>query len=155
MVKSWVDHQAELERTAKSQLFFIGGAPRSGTTWLTHLLDSHPDIRCGGEALFNKYLAEPMQKLIAEWARAVDGKNNNLFRETGGFPLPGPEDEELLISTAILQSLARLAGDRSWKAVGEKTPENVFFFPRLKRMFPNAKLIAIARDPRDVLTSGW
>jgi hypothetical protein len=154
-LKSWVDHQAELERIAKSQLFFIGGAPRSGTTWLTHLLNSHPDVCCGGEALFNKHLAEPMQKLVVDWRHAVEAKNTNLFRETGGFPLPEAEDDELLIGTAILRSLARLAGGRSWKAVGEKTPENVFFFPRLKRMFPTAKLVAIARDPRDVLTSGW
>ena len=37
----------------------------------------------------------------------------------------------------------------------KKTPENVFFFPRLKQLFPNAKCITIARDPRDVLTSAW
>src|SRR5260370_41999219 len=111
MGKSGVDHQPELERPVKSQWFFMGGAPRSGTTWLTHLLDSHPDIRCGGEALFNKYLAEPMQKLIAEWARAVDGKNNNLFRETGGVPPPRPQQQEMLVCTPPLhapRSLPRL-----------------------------------------------
>ncbi|CAG2181132.1 unnamed protein product, partial [Oppiella nova] len=30
-------------------LIFIGGMPRSGTTLLRVLLDSHPDIRCGKE----------------------------------------------------------------------------------------------------------
>jgi hypothetical protein len=154
-LKSWFDLQADLERVSKSQLFFVGGAPRSGTTWLTHLLNSHPEICCGGEALFNKHVAEPMHKLIGDWRGAVESKNKNLFRETGGFPLPGNEDEDLLIGTAILHSLARLAGGRSFKAVGEKTPENVFTFPRLKRIFPTAKVVAIARDPRDVLTSGW
>jgi len=39
--------------------------------------------------------------------------------------------------------------------VGEKTPENVFFFPRLKRMFSAAKFVGIARDPRDLLSSAW
>jgi hypothetical protein len=39
--------------------------------------------------------------------------------------------------------------------VGEKTPENVFYFPNLKRIFPNAKFIGVARDPRDVLVSAW
>jgi len=39
--------------------------------------------------------------------------------------------------------------------VGEKTPENVFLFARLKRLFPGAKFIGIARDPRDVLSSAW
>ena len=41
------------------------------------------------------------------------------------------------------------------RAVGEKTPENVFFFPRLLHLFPQAKFIGIARDPRDVLASAW
>jgi len=38
---------------------------------------------------------------------------------------------------------------------GGLTPENAFFFPRLKQLFPAAKCIAIARDPRDVLASAW
>jgi hypothetical protein len=44
---------------------------------------------------------------------------------------------------------------KACRAIGEKTPENVFFFPRLKQLFPRARLIAMARDPRDVLTSAW
>jgi hypothetical protein len=31
----------------------------------------------------------------------------------------------------------------------------VFFFERLHRLFPEARFIAIARDPRDVLASAW
>jgi len=45
---SWAEHQARLLSFASCQLFFVGGAPRSGTTWLQYLLDSHPDVRCGG-----------------------------------------------------------------------------------------------------------
>lgn len=30
-------------------LIFIGGHPRSGTTLLRAMLDSHPDVRCGEE----------------------------------------------------------------------------------------------------------
>jgi len=154
-LRSWIDHQAELAQLAKSQLFFIGGAPRSGTTWLTHLLNSHPDVRCGGEGLLHKHLAEPMQHLISERRKAIEAKNTSLFKETGGFPLPTEEDQEVLMATGIMLALAQLSDGKSWRAIGEKTPENVFFFPRLKRMFPDAKFIGIARDPRDVLTSGW
>jgi hypothetical protein len=39
--------------------------------------------------------------------------------------------------------------------VGEQTPENVFYFPNLKRLFPAAKFVGIARDPRDTLVSAW
>jgi hypothetical protein len=38
---------------------------------------------------------------------------------------------------------------------GVSAPENVFFFARLKRLFPGARFIGIARDPRDLLSSAW
>jgi hypothetical protein len=154
-VPNWAERQQELQRIAGRQLFFVGGAPRSGTTWLQLLLDSHPDIRCGGEALFQDQLARPLQKLMQDRRRALDAKNTSVFQHTGGFPLPEPGDAEMLLGTGILLALARLAGDGAWQAIGEKTPENVFLFPQLKRLFPGAKLVVIARDPRDVLTSAW
>jgi protein-tyrosine sulfotransferase len=48
---------------------FIGGMPRSGTTLLRVMLDSHPDIRCGGETrviprllnLRNSWLKAPFE----------------------------------------------------------------------------------------------
>jgi hypothetical protein len=61
----------------------------------------------------------------------------------------------MLLGTAIMLALERQCAGKAFRAIGEKTPENVFQFPRLKRLFPHAKLIALARDPRDVLTSAW
>jgi hypothetical protein len=61
----------------------------------------------------------------------------------------------MLLGTAILLALDRQRTGKACLAVGEKTPENVFMFPRLKRAFPKAKFIGLARDPRDVLTSAW
>lgn len=144
-----------LQRLARQQLFFVGGAPRSGTTWLQHVLDAHPDIRCGGEGLFMKHLAEPLHRTMAGRQRALIDKNETIFRYSGGFPLCGPADTELLIVTAILLALEQLCGGTTFRAIGEKTPENVFFFPHLKRLLPTAKFIGIARDPRDTLSSAW
>jgi Sulfotransferase family len=56
----WVARQQELLRLAGCQLFFVGGAPRSGPTWLQLLLDSHPVVCCRGEGLFQKHLADPL-----------------------------------------------------------------------------------------------
>jgi Sulfotransferase family len=50
--------QQEILRLAECQLFFVGGAPRSGTTWLELLLASHPEVYGRGEGLFLKHLAE-------------------------------------------------------------------------------------------------
>jgi hypothetical protein len=154
-VQDWLACQEEIARLARGRLFFVGGAPRSGTTWLQQILDSHPEVSCRGEGLFMQALAQPLAAMMAERRRALEAKNGTVMRHTGGYPLPEPEDVEHLIGTAVLLSLRRQVAGGAFQAVGEKTPENVFFYPRLKALFPGAKLVAIARDPRDVLTSAW
>ena len=154
-MQSWAERQRELARIAACQLFFVGGAPRSGTTWLQHLLDAHPEVCCRGEGLFMKHLAEPLDTMMEERRNAVAAKNERVFRHSGGYPVPEVEDGEHLLATAILLALSRQCEGKTYRAVGEKTPENVFFFPRLKALFPNAKFIGVARDPRDVLASAW
>jgi hypothetical protein len=154
-LRNWAEWHEEIARLAQRQLFFIGGAPRSGTTWLQQMLNGHPDVSCRGEGLFWKQLAIPLEHLMAQRSDALKAKNTGLFRHTGGYPLPHPDDVEFLLGTAILLALRLHSTGKPCLAVGEKTPENVFFFPRLKRLFPGAKFIGIARDPRDVLTSAW
>jgi hypothetical protein len=154
-LRSWLEHQELVAEIARKQLFFVGGAPRSGTTWVQQILNLHPDISCGGEGLFQKHLAEPLEAMMAVRSEALAAKNTALFGHTGGFPLPVAEDVEFLLGTAILVALRQQSAGKTCRAIGEKTPENVFFYPRLKQLFPKAKCIAIARDPRDVLTSAW
>ena len=154
-MQSWLPRQSGLAAMAERQLFLVGGAPRSGTTWVQQILDSHPDVSCRGEGLFAHHLAAPLEAMMAERGRVLEDKNTGLFRHTGGYPLPVAEDTEHLAGTAILLAMQRQAGGKPCRAVGEKTPENVFYFERFRRLFPTAKFIGIARDPRDVLTSAW
>jgi len=154
-LKSWAERQTEIARLSETQLFFVGGAPRSGTTWLQQICDSHPDMCCQGEGLFLNHLAVPLQKMMVERAKVIDGKNKQIFKHTGGYPIPLADDVEFLAATAILLALHQQTGGKTYKAVGEKTPENVFHFGKLIALFPKAKFVGIARDPRDVLTSAW
>ena len=153
--QSWAEQQERLLRLARCQLFFVGGAPRSGTTWLQYLLDSHPEVSCRGEGLFMKHLAEPLEAMMAARRQVLAAKNNVVFRHGGGYALPPGEDVDVLLGTAVMLALERQCAGKACRAVGEKTPENVFLFTRLKRLFPGAKFIGIARDPRDVLSSAW
>jgi hypothetical protein len=86
---------------------------------------------------------------------AIAAKNTTILREVGGYELPTEPDTNILLGTAILLALQRQSAGKNCSAVGEKTPENVFFFPRVKLVFPSAKFVGIARDPRDVLASAW
>lgn len=152
---SWAGEFADLARFAPTQLFFVGGAPRSGTTWLQEMLAAHPDVSCKGEGLFLNHLAVPLEKAMTERARVIDQKNREIFAHTGGYPLPTAEDVEFLSGTGIMLALMRQTQGKPYRAVGEKTPENVFYFERLHKLFPQARFIAITRDPRDVLASAW
>jgi hypothetical protein len=154
-LQTWIEQQEEIAALARKQLFFIGGAPRSGTTWVQQILDLHPEVSCRGEGLFQKQLAEPLEAMMKARTEVLTAKNEGLFGHTGGFPLPAHDGVEFLLGSAILLALRQTSGNKMCRAIGEKTPENVFFFPRLKQIFPKAKCIAIARDPRDVLTSAW
>jgi hypothetical protein len=153
--QGWFESAAGLQQIAAKTLFFVGGAPRSGTTWLQQMLDCHPDVSCKGEGLFWRNLALPLEALIRERRLALEAKNTVLFKHTGGYPLPDGDHVETLLGTAILLALQQQCAETPCRAVGEKTPENVFLFPRLKRLFPRAKLLVIARDPRDALASAW
>jgi len=154
-LQSWTQRQAEVAAIAQRQLFFVGGAPRSGTTWLQHILDAHPDICCRGEGHFLTFLATPLGAAMQRRREQLQGKNTRLFRNFGGYKLPDPEDVEFLVGSAILTALAQQCDGHPYPIVGEKTPENVFYFPNLKRLFPGAKFVGIARDPRDTLVSAW
>lgn len=153
--EDWAEAAEALRQIDARQIFFVGGAPRSGTTWLQQMLDAHPDASCRGEALFAKLLYPLVDGLLGRWKKDLADKNRAVFSHLAGYPLPDEEERRFLAQSLILLALRRQAEGRDCRAYGEKTPENVFFFPELAALFPRAKLIAIARDPRDVITSAW
>jgi hypothetical protein len=130
---SWLDQNAAIAPLAQLQLFFVGGAPRSGTTWLQQMVDCHPHISCRGEGLFWKHLAVPLDAMMAERRQALDEKNTKLFRHTGGYPPPPPDHADAMIGTAILLALHEQAEGKPCLAMGEKTPRMYFSFPGSNR----------------------
>lgn len=155
MAGSWIERQSRLLQLAECQVFFVGGAPRSGTTWLQQLLDAHPEVSCRGEGLIPQRVAKPLDAMTGSWREAIAEKNAGLFGHSTGYPEPTGAEADHLLGTAVLLALDRQRGEQHPRAVGEKTPENVFLFPRLQGLFPHAKFVGIARDPRDLLTSAW
>jgi hypothetical protein len=87
-------------------------------------------VSCRGEGLFQKHLAGPVDAIYRAYSAAVSQKNDTLFRDLGSYPLPEPADADLLVGAAVLAAMRR-HGVTADHLAGEKTPENIFLFPRL------------------------
>ncbi len=119
---------------------FIGGAGRSGTTLLRVVLDSHSRIACGPELKVIPSVASLWADFHALGAVLADSRvqGDDIDRVFG----------RLIVD--LLEPLRRGAGK---PRVAEKSPNNVFFFPHLHRMFPDASFLHMLRDGRDVVAS--
>jgi sulfotransferase family protein len=149
--------------------FFIVGPPRSGTTMVRLLLNSHPDVAVPAETwFFPKVLlrgrefgdfSTPQQ--VESFARAVTEATSETLRPVSQvFGVSAEELAEAVSAAgvrcyadgfwAFLDLLARREGKRLW---GEKTPYYSAWLGKLGEAFPNARFLAIVRDPRDVVAS--
>ena len=151
-------HQAAIAWLLERQLFFIGGVEKSGTSWLQLLLDTHPQVSCGGESHFVGSLYRRLKSALEEHHKFLHQKNINPAR----YELRGKQDnffEEVdlnyLMASALLTSVVKQTRRKSALAFGERTPDNVLFFDGLSKLIPDSKCIHIVRDPRDVAVSHW
>ncbi|MCZ6536672.1 MAG: sulfotransferase [Gammaproteobacteria bacterium] len=142
--------QAVLER----QLFFIAGQGKSGTTWLELILDAHPDVCCHGEGHFADKLLPEIGEATHRY-NAFLKTNNALFEEIRDYQGLSRDHVWHIGRTAMALLLAQQCESDLPAAIGERTPANVANLQLLHQFFPEAKLIHITRDPRDVAVSMW
>jgi protein-tyrosine sulfotransferase len=121
---------------------FIGGVPRSGTTLLRVILDTHPGIHCGTEL-------RVVQALTALWSSA-DRTAQPVLTDAYGVDTEHLRRIFADLVLSFLEPAWRASGKRR---VAEKTPFNVLVFPELRRLFPESPLVHVIRDVRDVVAS--
>lgn len=137
----------------RRQIFFIGGAARSGTTWLQLMLNAHPAISCQGEGHFCSSLLPLLDTALRRHNALIHTKNVTLFKDLAPFPRIRSAQGQYLLAATIALLLAEGAGDAP--IVGEKTPDNILVVPQLRTLFPGARFIFVLRDGRDCATSAW
>lgn len=141
---------------SEKQIFFLGGAVKSGTTWLQALLDSHPRVSCTGENHFVDCLFPALRKGLEEYNRILLDPRGNTAHQLRRAPALFDGDELMyMFGAAILALLLKQTVGKSVSAVGDKTTVNVQAFFMLSRLFSGSKYIHIVRDPRDGAVSGW
>jgi len=97
--------------------FIVGGAPRSGTTYLYELCDSHPDIY-----MVKPKVPEPKFFLIdEEYDRGLTYYSERYFAQAEGFRAIGEKSTNYLADPHVAQ--------------------------RIKRCLPDVKLIFVLRNP--------
>jgi hypothetical protein len=140
---------------------FIVGCARSGTTLLARIADAHPELAITPETSWIAHWFEDRIGLtregfvtpeLPEYLRA-----NPAFVKLG---ISNKEIEQLLsrdgpISYAsFISALFDLYGEKRGKrCVGDKTPRFVRFLPTLHGLWPDAKVVHLIRDGRDVCLS--
>lgn len=145
---------------------FIVGCPRSGTSFLYHLL-----LSAGGFAEFHTQMnvydvLEPIygnlsvtrnkKAALEEWLRSKGGRLSDLDHKSLQRKILQECQSASDFLRIIMEEIAQKQGMKRWI---DSTPTNIPHMRRIHRDFPNALLVHIIRDPRDVALSldrrGW
>lgn len=147
-----------------ASVFFVVGHQKSGTTWLMKMLDAHPEILCMGEGrpFGREWRQDQLKELPVSYPpaslyNAISGSENlRYWVERSVWTRSGDAEEHLrsLTRLAIEHFLTQWLSKTGKKLVGDKTillsPDMV---KEIAEIYPDAKVIHIIRDGRDVATS--
>jgi len=131
------DHQFFNDRNTGSHSrrpIFIVGLPRSGTTLIEHILSSHSSVEGAGEQPWLSDIASAM----------TDSKDSGK-----GFPrifVDMPHEFWKGLADKYLSNLAAYDALR----ITDKMPNNSLRIALIVKMFPNASIVHINRDPIEV-----
>jgi hypothetical protein len=139
----------EIKQFFPREKFFILGHARSGTTLLMRLARLHPEVHCNYQAHF--FTRKPLLKTMVnspEMEEWLTRKSNRWNR--------GRDLSPLVLRAAADFIMERDAALEGKMIVGDKSPSSTIHGEAVRDMhalYPDAKLVYIVRDGRDVLIS--
>ncbi len=160
----------------ESEIFFLTGLPKSGTTWLMNILNSSEEICCLGEGRFFSSdlqnvpsLFDALYEGIRPWHEfiALRKKNwiglddyittinyqNFLPSKVTNDSLNKTVDVILHLTLLDVISRAKIKYPRA-RLVGDKTPvTRPYQLQRIIRVFPSTKVIFLYRNVKDFIVS--
>ena len=146
---------------ANPELHFIISAPRSGSTWLTRALNQHPEIFATEHRLFGDFCEVWQNNDGSTSPRITFDKYAQAFSVHYFFEAMGMKRREFLdvFEKSFAKFLVRFAKRRTDKkfVIDKITPypgTAAMVVEKIRKLFPDSKIIQLIRDGRDVLTSG-
>lgn len=150
---------------SKYKPIFIIGVPRSGTTLLQMLLNSHRNIAIYSEIHFfsqilqiKRFINKLNKDNLDQFIEYVKKTNHYKYLPNIDTLLPHIKEkmertENLSYEHFYLFLMQEFAESENKIRFGEKTPQNINYIDELINLFPKAKIIHIVRDPRAVVSS--
>jgi hypothetical protein len=133
----------------QSNPIFIGGMYKSGTSLLRAMLGHHSHLFAGLETQWlNERWSGAPGRMREEWLERLA-----VFFDAPATELEAACGDAADVETCldrVLSFLTRRAGKERWI---EKTPGNAGAIDRILDHWPNARVLHIIRDPRDVYAS--
>jgi hypothetical protein len=139
----------EIKQFFPREKFFIFGHARSGTTLLMRLVRLHPEVHCNYQAHF--FTRQPLLKSLVNTPEAEEWLTRKSNRWNQGRDL-----SPLILRAAADFIMERDAAKEGKRIVGDKSPSSTIHGQAVRDLhavYPDAKLIYIVRDGRDVLIS--
>ncbi len=142
-------------------VFFVAGEMRSGTSWLRKTLSAHPEIACGHEGSFfgRDYDREEIPVYagpVSSFTRALAVSEEFAVwhelpwnRWSDGYE----EDLRNLARISVDYFLSKEVARTGKKIVGDKSPQHTECLDEIHEIYPDARIVHIVRDGRDVAIS--
>src|SRR5574339_517890 len=144
-----LEEVAEVKQFFSREKFFIFGHARSGTTLLMRLARLHPEVHCNYQGHF--FTRKPLLKSLVDSAEVEEwlARKSNRWNQ-------GRDLSPLVLRAAADFIMERDAIKEGKLIVGDKSPASTIHGQAVRDMhsiYPDAKLVYIVRDGRDVLIS--
>src|ERR1043165_7299642 len=144
-----MEEVAEIKQFFSREKFFIFGRARSGTTLLMRLVGPPSEVHCNYQAHF--FTRQPLLKSLVNTPEAEEWLTRKSNRWNQGRDL-----SPLVLRAAADFMMEREAAKEGKTIVGDKSPSSTIHGQAVRDMYsiyPDAKLVYIVRDGRDVLIS--
>lgn len=156
-----------MNNSHQEQPIFIAGLPRSGTSLMRGIIGSHPDVAIFQwdlplwTSIYGNYKRKDISKEknlnslinnIVTNNKAINCDVKISFQELKD-EITQQKTGDITIGFVFQCYLKKYAAIRKKPIWGLKMPNNEFFADKIFEAYPNAKMIQMIRDPRDVAVS--